>query len=1477
MNRILLLPILLCLTFLAKAQDQPEVRFTIDAGRSEAGSTICLPVRVSDFRDIQGMQWGLQWNPEVLTFQGLQNFNLRDLDAADFNVGGSGQGAILMSWIPFQEPFTLSLPDSTAIFEICFTVAADAPAGFQAVAFSNEVLPTEVYVDPDLYDNALIDILRMRSGGVYLDESDQLSLDLVVVDTDPDCGNSAGTIRIEPGSGTPPYTYSWIGPAGSFSAGQQAEGLVPGVYEATVMDSEGLSAKVYAIISIHGNPEPLDPFIQTVNITPTPCGEATGSIEINPDPIRTFQLQWNTGDTSQVIDNLEAGDYQVTLTDILGCTQSYVYTVPTEEGIEGLSRVEDTLTCEGDNALIGVLAQGNPDYDFTWSTGDTTALISIAEAGTYELTVTASPVCTKSYVFDIGAPEIDLAFTRVDGSFGCTDTVVTIGLDADQVPDGLQIQWSDGPTTLIRSVMQPGTYDLIITLGSCQRLFSFVVEDAANSDLFYQRIEEPFSCTREVARVGVAVSDDLDYSFAWSETGNDGPALDVTEPGTYSVTITSGRCEEVETFEVLPFVAPAFSFAQRLDGTLSCDPNQSATIGFTERPNTNYSYAWSTGANTPTAEVDSAGRYEVVVSEGICSDTLAFQVGVNPVKNYTRREGSLSCSNATSLIGLSGDVPDYYDFNWTPGSSALPAITVDQPGTYELTVESPGRCLFREAFTVDRITNPDGFIRLDGQLDCTGSDTVTVGLIPNPQVESPLQYSWTTGDTAQTIEVTRAGIYAVTVTGSPACREEYSFSVTTLASDITYQRIDAQLNCLDPKVTIGVDDPGTDQLSYAWSNGQSSPNIAISTAGEYQLTITDPGSGCSRVETFRQNEPAIQQAELTSTCLLEDLCGGEAEFTTTVSDGEAPFIYQWNTGQIDTASGPATLRIDQSLPISVTVTDASGCQVNLNAPAPDCIPLNELRVSVYFECSPSEESGLLQAEVITGGVPPYVYQWNTGQTDTSYFRSAAAFDPDQGMYQVTVTDALGQTGVWGFSDTQAYGCGSPESPVLSFHAPHLIVQPGTQFTYPIRATNFEDIQRAVYTIEWDPCLVRADTIKLYTSDDTLITADLFGLEGLYETFVGQYDDPARTEDTILVTEIVFTATQEGVSPFLFSINEPASNTDSAFIPIRPSHGSITVATAADLVTAGDANRDGVINHFDVLPVGIGFAGDGPDRRRQLTNGQEFAYFWAESTAGRGSNMRHFDMDGDGQIGEADLSVIDQNWSAGTVGYDSIGVAAISLQADSLTPGGTDTINLLTSLVSNVYGLAFVLDYSGTGLSEQDMEVVLIDSWLLADDNGITYVRHEPGQQRVFIGLSKTDGANVSGEGLAAQLIIQTPESLTDGLTLQVSGARMTDADENYTTIQSSTVQLPARIATSVSANPLDALVSVFPNPANDWVSVRVTDLQVERLELFDGQGRRLITTSNSNTIRTSQVSDGPYSLRIVTDKGTITRFIIIQK
>lgn len=1476
MNRFLFLPILLCLAFLAKAQEQPEVSLTIDGVRSEAGSTICLPVRVSDFRDIQGMQWGLQWNPEVLSFQELQNFNLRDLDAADFNVGRSSEGAILFSWIPFSEPFTLSLPDSTVIFEICFTVAADAPTGFQAVAFSNDVLATEVYIDPDLYDNALIETPRMRSGGVYINETGQLSLDQVVVDTDPDCGNSAGTIRIEPGTGVAPYSYEWTGPAGSFNAGQQAEGLVPGIYEVTVTDNTGLSAKVYAIISIHGDPEPLDPFVQTVNITPTVCGEANGSIQVNPDPIRTFQIQWNTGDTTQRIDNLEAGNYRVTLTDILGCTQDYLYTVPTEEGIEGLTRVDDTLTCGGGNALIGVLAQGNPNYDFSWNTGDTTALLSVSEAGTYELTVAASPVCTETYVFDMGAPEIDLAFTRVDGSFGCTDTVVSIGLDTDQIPDGLQVQWADGPSTPLRDVTAPGTYDLTLTLGSCQRLFTFVVEDAGTGDLFYQRIEEPFSCSREVARIGVAVSDDLDYTFAWSETGNDGPILEIAAPGTYSLTITSGRCEEVETFEVLPFVEPAFSFAQRLDGTLSCDPNENTTIGFAERPNTNYSYAWSSGAGTPTVDIDSAGRYEVIVTEGICTDTFAFVVGVDPVKNYVRQEGSLSCSNATSQIGLSSNAPDYYEYNWAPGGSPLPSITVDQPGTYELTIESPGRCLFREAFTVDRVTNPDGFIRLDGQLDCTGSDTVTVGLVPNPQVESPIRYSWTTGDTTQAIDVTQPGTYAVTVTGSPACRETYSFAVTTLASTISYERIDAQLNCLDPTVMIGVEDPGTDQLSYAWSNGQTSPNIAISAAGTYQLTITDPGSGCSRVETFRQNEPAIQQAELTSTCLFEDLCGGEAEFTATVLDGEAPFTYQWNTGQTDTAAGPATLRIGQSLPISVMVTDASGCQVNLTAPAPDCIPLNELRVSVYFECSPNSDDGVLQAEVITGGVPPYIFEWNTGQRDTSYFLSQVPFAPSQGMYQVSVTDAAGQSGSWSFSQTQEYGCGSPETPVLEFIAPHTNVEPGTQFTYPIYVTNYEDVDRALYTIDWDPCLIQADTLKLYTVEDTFIVTDFSSLEGSYETFAGGYSG-LDLPDTLLVTEIVFTATGSGVSPFLFSINEPARNTGMETIPVRPVHGSITVADTNDLVTAGDANGDGVIDLYDFLPIGIGFATDGPDRRRQLDVGREFGYFWEGATAGQGRNLRHFDMDGNGRISGSDLTVIDRNWSPGTVRYDSSGLAAISVQADSLTPGGTDTINLLTPALTNAYGLAFVLDYSGTGLTEADIAVELTGSWLLVNDNGITFVRHDPEQERIFIGISRTDGISMSGEGLAAQLIIQTPENLSDELSLQILGARLTDAEERYSTIQSTTVNLPLRITTSIAANPLDALVSVFPNPATHWISVRANDLNIERLELFDSQGRLVVATSNNTRLMTSQFAGGAYALRIITDKGTVTKTIIIQE
>lgn len=1418
------------------------------------------------------MQWGMQWNADHLVFSGIQNFQLRDLDAADFNIGNAANGQIRMSWIPLREPFTLSLPDSTTIMEICFMVSAEAPPGFQSVAFSNEVLTTEIYVDPSLYTSPVIQTPKMETGGIYIEADNALSLD-VTIDTDPACGNTAGTITIHPLVGQAPFAYAWSGPNGHFPGGAEVSGLEPGLYSTTVADDNGVMAEVFSIVSIHGNPEPLDNFIRTVDITQATCGNQDGSITLNPDPIRTFTYLWSTGDTNRILRDVPAGTYTVEVTNITGCVQSYTYQISTLEGLEDLVRVQDQITCTNNTALIGVLPENDLDYTYSWSTGDTSNLITTELPGVYELTVTAGASCAETLVFVVEEPEIEVSFSRIDGTFGCNDTAVTIGLNLDQIPNGLMASWADGPTTFTRTANQPGLYQLTLVQGSCQRNFGFSVEEQDGGDLFYQRIETPFTCAGEPATIGVATSSDLNYGFTWSDTTSEAATLAVTEPGTYVLTISSGRCTTSESFVVTPFAQPEFSFAERLDDILTCDPNLPARIGFISRPQTDYHFNWNTGDSTSNIITNSQGNFAVTVTDGICRDSFFFQVALKPEKTYTRIEDQLSCSNPVATIGIIAEDPNIWEVTSANGNIPGGLLEITEPGLVTLNIVSNGRCSFTEEFNVTVANSSEFFTVLTDNLDCSGSDTVEIGLMPLPPVDSQmLSYVWSTGDTTPRIQVTQAGNYTVTVFNGITCDETYNIPVGTQGQSIAYERFQNQLNCKDPTVQIGVTNANRTDYQYSWSNGVQTSSLIISTPGTYQLTITDPISSCFRIETFVQNEPSIQDASITTECLTSYQCGRITAYQAVITDGTAPFIYRWNTGQTDTLSEPSVLLSGLSEPVAVTVTDNTGCMAILEAPASACLPSNAMDVRVYYACpevvnAPSE----VVAEVISGGVPPYIFNWNDGQRDSSYFLSRTLFSSGSPNTSVTVTDALGQSRTVAFNDGDAYGCTDSEDAPLTLIAPHFRVEPGQSFTYPIAAADYGDIVSSVYTIRWDPCLLRVDTIKMYGTGDTVIQSNFLGSEGSFEIELGGLD-PTLLGDTTVVNEVIFTALDGfGVSPFLFSFSEPANGENNSDVPVSPVHGSVEVTSPQQVVTPGDANRDGQINHYDLLPIGLGIQARGPDRRLRLNAGQEFGYSWNTATPGRSINFKNLDANGDGIISGEDVEVIDRYWSGVTAPATPIGNTPIlRLEGDSLLAGTENTFRIQAGTSAqpliDAYGIAFTLTYAGLAIDRDSITLLATDNWMGAD---LMVLRSEPDVQKIYISLSRTDGQPITGQGVLAELVLSLPDGATGTLTVTLEDILLMDHLENFRSGLVETQTYAVETITSQHNLHLKNQITVFPNPSTERLNVRTTGLEIMQLEVQSLQGQVLVTTREQATIATGSLPTGLYLLRILTDEGMV--------
>lgn len=120
-------------------------RFEIDSAQAAPGQVVCLPVYVQGFNDILSYQFSMSWNPQVLTFDHSQNFNLPGLDAADFNEYPSN--ILLTAW-DSQSGEGITRANGLTLFELCFNVTGNVGSNTEisiGSVFPPSVGPAEAY------------------------------------------------------------------------------------------------------------------------------------------------------------------------------------------------------------------------------------------------------------------------------------------------------------------------------------------------------------------------------------------------------------------------------------------------------------------------------------------------------------------------------------------------------------------------------------------------------------------------------------------------------------------------------------------------------------------------------------------------------------------------------------------------------------------------------------------------------------------------------------------------------------------------------------------------------------------------------------------------------------------------------------------------------------------------------------------------------------------------------------------------------------------------------------------------------------------------------------------------------------------------------------------------------------------------------------------------------------------------------------
>ena len=452
-------------------------------------------------------------------------------------------------------------------------------------------------------------------------------------------------------------------------------------------------------------------------ITPISCygnttanGLADGIITLNvTGGSGVYTYEWDittstpSGPTTSVISNLQEGTYTVTITDDMGCEETYEFDMVEPSAItNNFSNIVD-VSCNGlsDGSVKANPVGGVGSYTYSWSPSGSGQTANGLSANDYTVTITDGNSCSNSFDITIEEPDAIISAVEPNAFYGNDATgAISYHISCNGLSDGAAIvslgggtspftySWTTSGSSQLENNMPAGTHSVTVTDDNgCTETMSvtliepdlLVVNGSSSGD--YNPFPGGFDVSCKGLNDGEIYADPYGgvpgtagYMYSWTGPIN-GQISNLDEIvnlyiGSYSVTVTDANgCTDVQSFiltepteEFISIthlvnyagagIAPLTAGFQ--DATVSVDPY-------------NYMFYWPTGDSTPVITVsinqifpdhsfDVIGENEVYITvqnmNSGCIDDTTFIIDVQGIPEIH------------NVFTPNGDgTNDYFDFS----------------------------------------------------------------------------------------------------------------------------------------------------------------------------------------------------------------------------------------------------------------------------------------------------------------------------------------------------------------------------------------------------------------------------------------------------------------------------------------------------------------------------------------------------------------------------------------------------------------------------------------------------------------------------------------------------------------------------------------------------------------------------------------------------------------------------------------------
>ena len=329
-----------------------------------------------------------------------------------------------------------------------------------------------------------------------------------------------------------------------------------------------------------------------------------------------YHFLWNNNQTTEDLNNLTAGNYNVQVTDAKNCIVSFSDSVNEPNTPLNIEDSVSEINCSnGNNGSIDIeVSGGTPPYNYIWSNGQNSNSLNNLTTGYYSLLLLDNNNCIFNYSTTLtSATPITISDSIVPAScFGSASGEIFLDVSGGNPP--YSYTWNTGDNTNYISNLANGEYTVEIQDSlNCKKTQSFMLDSEEIFSIFYE-IQNANCYGDNTGSIQLNISGGTPpFSFEWSDGSAEKNRFGIAA-NEYSVKITDSlNCHTIENYTVLQ------PDSVTLDAEItkaSCATTNDGSILLSVNGGTPpYFFSWSNSELTPSIYDLSKGNYIVEITD----------------------------------------------------------------------------------------------------------------------------------------------------------------------------------------------------------------------------------------------------------------------------------------------------------------------------------------------------------------------------------------------------------------------------------------------------------------------------------------------------------------------------------------------------------------------------------------------------------------------------------------------------------------------------------------------------------------------------------------------------------------------------------------------------------------------------------------------------------------------------------------------